>query len=76
MSRVQEALEGYEWERAPVSGSIRVVNPRRLDSNECPFMVDMEETIRFGDEQRQQTRTYCTQNGFDRELQASGKVVR
>jgi hypothetical protein len=76
MDRVQKALEGYEWKREPVSGSIRVVNPRRLDSDECPFMVDMEEIIRLGDDERQQTRTYCTRNGFDRELLSASQVER
>jgi hypothetical protein len=76
MDRVQKAMEGYEWKREPVSGSIRVVNPMRLDSDECPFMVDMEEIIRLGDDERQQTRTYCTRNGFDRELLSASQVER
>ncbi|HUO81444.1 MAG TPA: serine/threonine-protein kinase [Gammaproteobacteria bacterium] len=74
MGKVQEALEGYEWERPPLSGSIRVINPRRLESEECPFLIDVEETVRLADEQRSQTRTYCTRNGFDRELQTAGEV--
>jgi hypothetical protein len=74
MAKVQEALEGYEWERPPLSGSIRVINPRRLESEECPFMLDLEEIVRLADEQRSQTRTYCTRNGFDRELQTAGEI--
>jgi hypothetical protein len=76
MTKVQEALEGYEWKQSPFSGSIRVFNPRRLDSDECPFMVDMEETIRVGDERRRQMRTYCTRSGFDRVLQSAGEIER
>jgi hypothetical protein len=74
MAKVQEALEGYEWERGSLSGSIRVINPRRLESEECPFMLDLEEIVRLADEQRSQTRTYCTRNGFDRELQTAGEI--
>jgi hypothetical protein len=74
MNKVQQALEGYDWERSPVSGSIRIVNPRRLENEECPFMLQMEEIVRSAGEERQQTRTYCTRNGFDRELQAAGEV--
>jgi hypothetical protein len=76
MTKVQEALQGYDWERSQVSGSIRIVNPRRLENEECPFMVQVEETIRSAGEERQQTRTYCTRNGFDRDLQAAGQVER
>ena len=76
MTKVQEALEGYEWKQSPFSGSIRIFNPRRLDSDQCPFMVDMEETIRLGDEHRRQMRTYCTQSGFDRVLQSSREIER
>ena len=74
MTRVQEALEGYEWDRPPVSGSIRIIQPKRLDSEDCPFMLDLQETVSLADEQRRQTRTYCTRNGFDRALQSAGQI--
>lgn len=74
MSRVQEALEGYEWTRDEFSGSIRVSNPRRLNSEACPFMLDVTERIRWQGTERSQVRTYCTTNGFDRELQKAQPI--
>ncbi|MGH8494757.1 MAG: serine/threonine protein kinase [Gammaproteobacteria bacterium] len=74
MTKVQEALEGYEWEKPPASGSIRVINPRRLENEECPFMLELQETISLAGDQRSQTRTYCTRNGFDRALQTAGEI--
>jgi len=74
MQKVKEALDGYAWDRAPLRGMVRIVNPRRLDGSECPFMLDVEEVISTGAEERSQTRTYCTRNGFERVLQESGPV--
>jgi len=74
ISRVQEALEGYEWTREEFSGSIRVSNPRRLNSETCPFMLDVTEHIRWQGAERSQVRTYCTTNGFDRELQSAQPI--
>ena len=74
MSRVREALEGYEWTRDEFSGSIRVSNPRRLSSETCPFMLDVTEQVRWQGTERSQLRTYCTTNGFDRELQSAQPI--
>lgn len=74
MAKVQEALDGYAWERAPLAGSVQVVNPRRLQSEECPYMLDVEETVRLGELRRTQIRTYCTRNGFERDLQSAGPI--
>jgi hypothetical protein len=75
MARVQEAQQGYAWERAPFAGTLRIANPRWLpDSDNCPHLIDVHEQIETASLRRSQVRTYCTRNGFDRVLQTAGAV--
>jgi hypothetical protein len=74
MARVQEALDGYPWQNGGVSGRLRVANPRRLERADCAYLLDVVEELTAGSDRREQTRSYCTSNGFDRVLQATGDV--
>jgi tRNA A-37 threonylcarbamoyl transferase component Bud32 len=74
MTKVQEALDGYAWREANVEGRVRIANPRRLSRDDCVFLVDLVEEIAVDGARREQTRAYCTNNGFDRVLQSAGAV--
>lgn len=74
LARLRNAMEPQRWQRGGVQGSITIDNPRRLDSESCPFMLDIIEEITSNGTSREQVRTYCTSNGFDRVLQAAEGV--
>ena len=74
-AQVQKALENSPWQQAPYSGEVRVLNPRRLSRDDCPFIVDLIEIIRTPSAARSQNREYCTSNGFDRTLQSVEPVT-
>ncbi len=75
MTKVQEALDGYEWSQGQLAGELKVTNPRRTQREDCPYLLDIVETLRGAGEVREQTRSYCTTNGFDRALQSAGPIV-
>ncbi|NJN52394.1 MAG: protein kinase [Gammaproteobacteria bacterium] len=75
MTKVQEALDGYSWKQGAVAGELQVANPRLTSREGCAFLLDLVETLTGPDGVREQTRSYCTTNGFDRVLQHSGKIV-
>ncbi|MDZ7668947.1 MAG: serine/threonine-protein kinase [Gammaproteobacteria bacterium] len=74
LARLRNTMEAQTWRRGGVQGSITINNPRRLDSESCPFMLDIIEEITSNGTSREQVRTYCTSNGFDRVLQAAEAV--
>lgn len=74
MTRVQEALDGYGWREGNAEGRLRIANPRRLSRDDCVFLVDLVEEVAVAGTRREQTRSYCTNNGFDRVLQSAGEV--
>ncbi len=74
LARLQRALQPQPWSRADVRGSVQIQKPRRLDNADCPFMLDVVEQIEAGGQDREQVRTYCTSNGFDRVVQKAEKV--
>lgn len=75
MAKIEEALKGYEWTHGDYHGSIRLDNPRRLDNSDCPFLIDVNESIRGDAGERVQQRSYCTRNGFDRRVEHAGAVT-
>ncbi len=74
MAKIQQALKGYDWTRGDFGGAIRLSNPRRLDNPDCPFLIDVDETMHNGKAQRSQQRSYCTSNGFDRRVETAGTI--
>ncbi len=74
MSKIEGALKGYDWSRGDFHGTIRLDNPRRLDNPDCPFLIDVHESIQGVSEERTQQRSYCTSNGFDRRVDHAGPV--
>jgi serine/threonine protein kinase len=74
MARVQEALDGYTWREADAEGRLKIANPRKLAREDCVFLIDVVEEIAIAGARREQTRAYCTNNGFDRVLQSAGPV--
>ncbi len=75
MAKIEEALKGYEWSRGDYRGAIRLDNPRRLTNPDCPFLIDVTESIRNATTERTQQRSYCTRNGFDRRVEHAGSVA-
>ena len=76
LAKLQAAMEPQTWRRGEIQGTITISNPRRLDSESCPFMVDLSEQLIVGEETVEQERTYCTRNGLDRMIESAGDVVR
>lgn len=74
MAKIEDALKGYDWSRGDFHGTIRLDNPRRLDNPDCPFLIDVHESIERVSEERTQQRSYCTSNGFDRRVDHAGPV--
>ncbi len=74
MTKIEEALKGYEWSRGAYRGSIRLDNPRRLDNPNCRFLIDVNESISSDVAERKQQRSYCTSNGFDRRVEHAGPI--
>ncbi len=74
MAKIEEALQGYQWSRGDFDGAIRLSNPRRLDNPDCPFLIDVEETLHGDQRERSQQRSYCTRNGFDRRVEKAGAI--
>ncbi len=68
-AQVSSAMDTQTWERSGVQFSITIDNPRRLDSESCPFMLEVIEEVTSNGTRREEVRTYCTSNGFDRVLQ-------
>ncbi|HEX7037307.1 MAG TPA: protein kinase [Pseudomonadales bacterium] len=75
LQQLRSTMEPQNWRRGEVQGAISLENPRRLDSESCPFMVDVRERITVTGSAREQLRTYCTSNGFDRVVQDAGDVT-
>lgn len=75
LARLRNAMDTQSWQRGEVQGSITIDNPRRLDSESCPFMIDIVEVVTSDGTSREQVRTYCTSNGFDRVLQAAEEIT-
>jgi serine/threonine protein kinase len=76
LTNLQAAMESQTWRREEIQGTITISNPRRLDSESCPFMIDLLEQLIVGDETVEQERTYCTRNGLDRMIESAGDIVR
>jgi hypothetical protein len=57
-----------EGDACEYSGTVRITNPRRLDREGCPFLIDVTEELRHAGTVRKQVRTYCTDNGFNRTI--------
>lgn len=74
MGKIEEALRGYEWSKGGYRGSIRLDNPRTLTNPDCPFLIDVDETITREGATRNQQRSYCTRDGFDRRVEHAGTV--
>ncbi|MCX7065190.1 MAG: hypothetical protein NT024_11665, partial [Proteobacteria bacterium] len=74
MGKIEEALRGYEWSKGAYRGSIRLDNPRTLTNPDCPFLIDVDETITREGATRSQQRSYCTRDGFDRRVEHAGIV--
>lgn len=74
LAELQAALQPQSWDRAEATGSITIQNPRRLDNADCPYLLDVVETVSYGGRSREQLRTYCTSNGFDRSLEQADEV--
>jgi serine/threonine protein kinase len=74
MGKIEEALRGYEWSKAGYHGSIRLDNPRTLTNPDCPFLIDVAETITSEGATRSQQRSYCTRDGFDRRVEHAGVI--
>lgn len=70
-----KAPNGCESEACVFTGTVRVTNPRRLDRDDCPFLIDVTEVLRHAGAERKQTRTYCTANGFNRQIDSVGPVT-
>jgi serine/threonine protein kinase len=70
-----KAPNGCESEACSFTGTVRVTNPRRLDREDCPFLIDVTEVLRHAGAERKQTRTYCTANGFNRQIDSVGPVT-
>lgn len=75
VQQLRSTMEPQNWRRGDVQGAISIENPRLLDSESCPFMVDVRERITVTGQAREQLRTYCTSNGFDRVVQDAGDVT-
>lgn len=75
LAELQKAQQPQSWQRAEAKGSVTVQNPRRLENEECPFLLEVVEQISIEGTSREQVRTYCTSNGFDRALQEAQEVV-
>jgi hypothetical protein len=72
---LRETMGPQTWRRGDAQGSIAIESPRRLDSDDCPFMLDVREQIDVSTVVREQVRTYCTRNGFDRVVQQASDVT-
>ena len=75
VGQLRAAMEPQGWRRGDVRGSFAIEKPRRLDNESCPFMIDVREQVTVGGESREQVRTYCTRNGYDRIVQEAGQVT-
>ncbi|MFW6093692.1 MAG: serine/threonine protein kinase [Pseudomonadota bacterium] len=75
VQELQSAMETQNWRRGGIEGAVELENPRRLESDDCPFMIDVREWIDAGGERREQQRTYCTSNGFDRVVQEASGIT-
>jgi serine/threonine protein kinase len=72
---LRETMDPETWRRDDAEGTIAIESPRRLNSDDCPFMLDVREQINVQTTVRAQVRTYCTGNGFDRVVQQAGDVI-
>ncbi len=75
MEKLGEALRGYEWSRGNFQGIVRLENPRRLSNEQCLFLIDVDETLRDGNNERRQHRSYCTRDGYDRRVERAGLIT-
>ncbi len=75
LSELKAAAAPQLWRRGEAEGSITIQNPRRLDNEACPYLLDVQESITVAGTTREQVRTYCTSNGFDRQVQRADEVT-
>jgi hypothetical protein len=77
--RLQQAglAETLKPKKGEAEQTIAIEKPRRLEDNDdCPFMLDIREILSFDDVTREQVRTYCTSNGYERRVEEAGDVER
>jgi hypothetical protein len=70
-----KAPSGCEGDACAFTGIVKVTNPRRLDREDCPFLIDVTEVLRHAGAERKQMRTYCTADGFNRHIDSVGPVT-
>lgn len=75
LAELRQAQETQRWSRHGVDFSIQIQKPKRLDNEDCPYLLDIRETVSVAGESRHQVRTYCTSDGFDRQLQSVETVT-
>ncbi len=68
-------LSGETWRHGEATGELKVARARLTERPDCPFLLDVVETVAIDQIKREQTRTYCTTNGLDRVLQHGGDIA-
>ena len=70
-----KAPQDCEGDACTFVGAIKLSTPRRLDREDCRFLIDVTEELRHAGSVRTQMRTYCTENGFNRKVDHAGPVT-